>query len=401
MAVRVRIPPLDYHPGQLELLRHRRRFNVVRCGRRWGKTLFGLENVLLEPGGAIDGSPTAWFAPSYRYLLEVWDSAEETLRPVLKKASRQDMRISLRTGGLIDFWSLEDPNAGRSRKYKRVVVDEAAHVRNLKDAWEKSIRPTLTDYRGDAWLISTPNGLNYFHDLHKRGEDQSEKEWATFHQPTYSNPHMAPEEIDGARRELPELVFRQEYLAEFVIFGAGLIKPEFIVEGVCPDHLPTVLGVDLAISEKQTADWTVIVAMSRCPDTGRIYIREVERHRAGFHEVLQRITAAAARWRPMIIAIEQVQFQAAVIQELTRTTLLPVRGIKPDRDKLTRFSPLITRYEQRKVTHDPSRVPPWFRDEVLSFPQGNHDDGVDACSIAYAALGRAETHPVMIQVPSL
>ena len=123
--------------------------------------------------------------------------------------------------------------------------------------------------------------------------------------------------------------------------------------------------------------------MSRDPVSGTVYVREAERHRCGFNEVLNRIKAAAARWSPALIAIEQTQYQAAVVQELTRTTTLPVR---------TRFAPLLTRYEQRLVRHDPAKVPAWFRDELLAFPEGDHDDAVDAAAYAFATL--ASFNPV-------
>jgi predicted phage terminase large subunit-like protein len=125
-----------------------------------------------------------------------------------------------------------------------------------------------------------------------------------------------------------------------------------------------------------------------------VYVKEAERHRCGFHEVLQRIKASAARHSPRVIAVEQTQYQAAVVQELTRTTTLPVRGIRPDKDKVTRFLPVLTRYEQRMMRHDPSGVPAWFRDELLSFPECEHDDAVDALSHAFSAIGMAATRPV-------
>ena len=191
------------------------------------------------------------------------------------------------------------------------------------------------------------------------------------------------------QRELPELVFRQEYLAEFVNFGGGLVKPEMIIEAPCPPNLPIVLGVDLAISERESADYTAIVAMGRDTASGIIYIKEVERFRAAFHEILNRIKAAAARHNPHIIAIEQTQYQAAVVQELARTTALPARGIRPARDKLTRFLPLLTRFEQRMVRLDPAGCPAAFRDELLAFPESQHDDMIDAAAYAFHALAPA------------
>jgi predicted phage terminase large subunit-like protein len=387
--VRISIPEIDLHGGQLAILNGKARFKVASCGRRFGKTMLAIEWLALVPGGALDGFPVAVFAPTYKLLMDVWTDMEQTLRPVIRKANRTEMRIDLVTGGKLDFWTLEDQDAGRGRKYARLVIDEAAHARNLQVAWERAISPTLTDYQGEAWFISTPKGLNFFHELHRRGADPNYADWQSWHMPTTANPHISPDEVERYRSELPELVFAQEYLAEFVTFGAGLVKPEHLVDGVAPRGLPVVLGVDLAISEKQGADWTAIVAMSRDRETGLVYVREVERHRCGFAEVLERIKAAAARWSPTVVAIEQTQYQAAVVQELTRTTRLPVRGVKPDRDKITRFMPLLTRYEQHQVRNDPSGVPAWFREELLAFPEGAHDDGVDAAAYAWAALGRA------------
>jgi predicted phage terminase large subunit-like protein len=386
---RIIIPPIDLHPGQRRVLETPARFKVISAGRRFGKTLLAVEWLALMDGGAIDGRPVAFFSPTYKLLLDVWADMERTLKMVTRKANRTEMRIELITGGVIDFWTLEDKDAGRGRKYSRLVIDEAAHARYLKDAWERAISPTLTDYSGDAWFISTPNGMNYFHEMFNRGGNPEYPDWASFHMPTSANPHIAAEEIEQKRRELPDLVFRQEYLAEFVTFGGWLVKPEMLADAPCPPGLPVAIGVDLAISERAGADYTAIVAIARDPETGIVYVKEAERHRCGFHDVIQRIKAAAERHRPALIAVEQTQYQAAVVQELARTTNLPVRGIRPDKDKVTRFLPMLTRYEQRMVRHDPAGIPAWFRDELLSFPECEHDDGVDALSYAFVGLTSA------------
>ena len=383
----IKIERMRLHQGQQDIVNGHARFTVAACGRRFGKSKLACYWLMLSPGAAIDGKPVAYFAPTYKLLLDIWSDSVRILRPMVRKANRTDMRIELITGGKIDFWTLEDVDAGRGRKYARVVIDEAAHSRNLQEAWERAISPTLTDMRGHAWFISTPRGLNFFHDLYKRGGTEAYPGWNSFRMPSTTNPWIDPEEIESKRPELPELVFRQEFEAEFVTFGAGLVKPDHVILGAVPPKLPVVMGVDLAISEKQSADWTAIVTMSRDPATGIVYVIEAERYRCGFNDALNHVKDTANRYKPIMIAIEQTQYQAAVIQELTRTTKLPVRGIHPDRDKLTRFAPLLTRYEQGKVRHDPSKVPNWFRDELLAFPdKGQHDDGVDAASYAFQAL---------------
>ena len=398
---RIVVPELDFHRGQREILQGQARFKVARCGRRFGKTMLATEWLGLMPGSALDGWPVAFFSPTYKLLLDVWEDMKRTLKPITRKANKTDMRIDLITGGKIDFWTLEDKNSGRGRKYKRLVVDEAAHARYLQEAWERAVSPTLTDFMGEAWFISTPNGINYFHDLYRKGEDPAQPDWQCWHLPTSTNPHIRPEEIERYRLDLPELVFRQEYLAEFVTFGAGMIRPEMIIMEPTPRDIGIVLGVDLAISEKQTADFTSIAALGQDQRTGLVHLKEVERHRCSFNEILNRIKDAAARHRPRIIAIENVQFQAAVIQELARTTSLPVVGIRPDRDKVTRLAPMITRYERRLVRHDPAGVPNWFREELLAFPEGEHEDGCDAVAHAFQALTTSADHPLTMQVAGL
>jgi len=387
MMPKIIIPPIALHPGQQRILESEARFRVISAGRRFGKTMLAVEWLALAEGGAIEGAPVAFFSPTYKLLLDVWSDMERTLKPVIRKASKTEMRIELITGGKIDFWTLEDPNAGRGRKYKRIVLDESAHARYLQEAWERAISPTLTDYRGEAWFISTPNGLNYFHTLFRRGE--SEPGWQSFQMPTVTNPFIPHDEIESARQQLPELVFRQEYLAEFVTFGAGLVKPEQIQESVTPKGMATYMGVDLAISTKSGADYTAIAVVSKCPDTGTVYVLDMVRFRSSFNDMIKSIKSMADKWKPAMINIEQVQYQAAVVQELIRSTDLPVRGVRPDKDKVTRFLPLLTRYEQGKVIHD-SSLPLYFTDELLSFPQGEHDDCVDALVYAFRASSSTE-----------
>ena len=117
-------------------------------------------------------------------------------------------------------------------------------------------------------------------------------------------------------------------------------------------------------------------------EDGTIYVRDASRVRADFASVLRFIEDMSRKWLPVSIGIEQVQYQAAVVQELLRRTKLPVRGIRPDRDKVTRFAPLEARYEQGQVVHCLG-LPSWYEDELLSFPVGRHDDGVDALAYAW------------------
>lgn len=386
---KLRLPTL--HPAQKLLRTEASRFNVACMGRRFGKTVCGLD-LLIDPI-LVEGWPAGWIAPTYKLLDEVWREANRTLKPLVSRKDGQQKRIELVTGGVLDFWSLEDPDAGRSRKYKRLIVDEAAMARHLQVGWEQSLSPTLMDYEGDAWFMSTPKGIvgpgKYFKELFDRGVPGSgtyDPEWKSWQMPTSMNPYIKASEIEKMRRELPELVFQQEVLAQFVDFGGTMVKREWLRRGEVPAGLTNYAGVDLAISLKQTADYTAVVVIARDRTTGRVWIVYVDRARVGFNDALEMIQRVARRFGPAEIAVEATQYQAAVVEQLLRTTDLPVRPVRPDKDKLTRFQPLQVRYQQGLVWHA-NDLAPWFEEELLSFPLGEHDDGVDAAAHAFALAG--------------
>lgn len=206
------------HPPQIQVLAESSRFNTLCCGRRWGKTTLS-EDLIIGPdselNGALNGFPVAYFAPTYKMLMEVWRELNTTLYPIINAKSETEKRIELYGGGIIDFWSLEDPNSIRGRFYKRAVIDEAAIARNLKEAWLRVIRPTLTDLQGDAWFLSTPKGKsNYFYELFQQPEKF--EDWRSWQMPTSTNPHIPADEIKQAEQQLDPLTFAQEYLASFI-----------------------------------------------------------------------------------------------------------------------------------------------------------------------------------------
>jgi hypothetical protein len=206
------IPVKRLHSGQLQVMADAKRYNVLKIGRRFGKTTMSVNNLIIRP--ALEGFPVAYYAPTYKDLDEVWQELKTMLMPIISGKNEQTKQLRLISGGLIDCWSLDNPDSGRGRKYKRVVIDEVEKSKKFKEAWQGAIMPTLLDYKGDAWLLSTPKfGDTYFKELHKRG---GESGWAAFNLSTYDNPHIDRDEIDELRKQLDDLSFRCEILAEDV-----------------------------------------------------------------------------------------------------------------------------------------------------------------------------------------
>ncbi len=264
-------------------------------------------------------------------------------------------------------------------------------VKRLEDAVEQTVRPMLMDYKGDLWLLSTPKGLSgpgaAFKAYFDRGKQQDGKfpDWRSWQMPTSANPHIDPSEIEAARQSLPDLVFQQEIMAQFVDFGGTMVKREWLRHGNPPAGMDLFMGVDLAISTKEGADYTAVVVCGVDAD-GNVWIVHADRRRATFHDALTFIRETAEAYKPASIAVESVQYQAAAVHELLRKTDLPVVAVRPDKDKLTRFQRLQVRYQQGLVWHS-TALPDFFEDELLSFPVGEHDDLIDAAVYAYNMTG--------------
>lgn len=379
---------VEPHAGQRALLAKLKRFNIARCGRRWGKTQIGKRYLWRGKRGLARGLPVGWMAPNYKYLTEPWRDFKLHLAPFIAHKDEVDRRLELTNGGSIEMWTLDSDDPARGRKFAKIVIDEAGMVRKLLEKWQQAIRPTLTDYHGGALFIGTPKGRNDLWQLEQLALKRPEQ-WAIHHAPTIQNDTIPDieEEIEEARQDLPGLVFRQEYLADYVDMAGVLVHAEWLQHGQPGFTYPIILGVDLAISTKTTADYTAIAAITR-DHLGRIFVLWVRRFRTTFNDTLSQIKKAAETFNPVKIMIESNQFQAAVVQELVRTTTLPVIGVNKDKDKLTSFLPVASKYEHGLMFHDPS-LPPEFESELLAFtggPDDDHDDMVDALTTAYGGL---------------
>lgn len=327
-------------------------------------------------------------------MMEVWRTLKNVLQPIIVSTNETERRISLVGGGSIDFWSLDSYDSIRGRKYACVVPDECAMVADFEDAWQQAIRPTLTDYQGDAWFMSTPKQRSAFNRMKARYAN--DVLWQVSERPTSDNPYIQSHEVESARLELPALVFAQEYLGQSVDMGGTLVKREHLRYGDAPSGLRIGMGVDLAISQKETADYSAIVVVGYDKDSGQRYVLDCVRDRVSFHNVVDMVKRMADKWQPARINIEAVQYQVAVVQELLRKTSLPVKSVRPDKDKVTRFQPLQARYEQGLVTHVRSLMQDFER-ELLDFPAAEHDDMVDA--LVYAEQAAVKSQVVGVFIP--
>jgi len=205
----------------VELERDKARFQVVVCGRRWGKTTYGVRKCVK---GALGGGTYWWIAPTYSVASIGWRMLKRLIIQIPEVEIREaDKCAILPNGGQIWIKSADNPDSLRGEKLYGVVFDEAAQIK--PETWYEVIRPALSDTGGWALFIGTPKGKNWLYQLWKLAAVR--KDWSAYRKPTSDNPYIPLEELASAREEAAsEEKYRQEYEADF---GASqyLVFPEF------------------------------------------------------------------------------------------------------------------------------------------------------------------------------
>jgi predicted phage terminase large subunit-like protein len=137
--------------------------------------------------------------------------------------------------------------------------------------------------------------------------------------------------------------------------------------------------VDLAASEKETADYTVMTEVWVTPEKDML-VTAVARERVAVPDQPDFFKRHHAGGR---VKFEAIGYQTGIIQTMLREGF-PAEPVYPDKDKVTRAGAAGALYRGGKVYHR-ARAP-WLHDfeaELLAFPFGEHDDQVD--TIAYGA----------------
>ena len=382
----VTLPPL--HPSQRVVRDHPARFKVLACGRRWGKTRLGSALCIEEAGRR---GRAWWVAPSYKVAAVGWRLVRGLALQVSGATIRDgDMLATLPGGGTVQVRSADNPDSLRGEGLDFVVVDECAYV--AEEAWQEALRPALSDRLGRAMFISTPAGRNWFWRYYQHGLQGGE--WASWRFPTADNPYIEPSEIEAARGDLPETVFQQEYLAEF-LEGEGVVFRNIAAcMGAPLDATPEqhaghykVMGVDWG---KQTDFTCISVVCHTCH-------AEVARDR--FNQIdyafqRARLGVLYERWRPELILAESNAMGEPIIEQLQRDDM-PVQGfLTTPASKAPLIENLALALERAEIQWQADAV--WTGEleayertvsaatgrSSYSAPEGMHDDTVIARALA-------------------
>lgn len=399
---------LDLGEKQAQALRLGGQVQVKVAGRRFGKSTVTLVDVVHE---CATKPRQIWYvtAPSIDqakiYFQELEQRAAENalLDALIKgpiKWSPFPEAVLINGSKILGRSTARDGVYLRGKGANGVAITEAAFIKDR--VYHEVIRAMVLDRQGLLRLETTPNGMNYIYKLFQEGLHDTSGYYRSFHATVYDNERLSRDELERIKREIPELAWRIEYMAEFVdddtfIFPWSLLADVF--DDYAPDEKPQaghkyVIGVDLA----KYQDYTVIIVLDATQPPYKL---------AEWHRYQGRLyTDVAAHVNEL-----QAKYRAKVYLDATgvgEPVAEQVRNCEPfvfsEKSRSELLSNLVVLVQQRKLLLPSS----WtvLRDEMRYFrnvrrgskvkpeaAEGYHDDTVMALALACWGVRAHMTFP--------
>ncbi len=372
-------------PWQCDLLTSSHKRIILNCARQSGKStivaILALHHALLNPGALV-----AVVSPSQRQSTELLRKVSDFYRQLGQpggSVADSATTLELRNGSRIIALPGSEPSI-RGFTASLVLIDEAAQV---SEEIYHSIRPSLAVSGGRLTLLSTPRGKR---GIFWRAWDQ-EPNWKKVKVTADQCPRITKEFLDDERRALGPW-FAQEYFCEFIQEEGSIFKEEW-VQFYDPALLPywdsIIQSWDTAGTKSASSDYVVGQVWARIG--ADFYLLDQVRGRWDFDETVQAIEAMASKWPQSFAKIIEAQpLGAALCSHLKHKIpgMIPIHVKDSKQQRALNCLPLWQSKNVYLPRPDDGRYA-WvyeYVQELTNFPSGEHDDQVDATTLALNQL---------------
>jgi hypothetical protein len=234
------------------------KYYTVCTGRQCGKSLI-IENLVYYFLCNMPGSFNGVISPTYKQVMKIFKSCINRLNKtnIMKSYNKSDKVIELVNGSSVQFFSADNYDAIRGNTFSGcLLIDEAAFIKD--EAWEQAIKATTLVKCKKVCFFSTPRGKNWFYNVFMNTGNR----YRSFRFSSYDSPFIDKEELEEYKKSLPNMVYRQEILAEFIEDNSDVfrnVNELCILNENITNREKYFIGIDLG--NKQ--DWTVISIFNR------------------------------------------------------------------------------------------------------------------------------------------
>lgn len=289
--------------------------------------------------------------------------------------------------------STSEPMSLLGERVDLEIVDEAALV--PANIYHQNIKPSVSSLGGKIYFISTPRGKSWFKDLFYILKEKG----AAFNFPSEAGMHYTKARLEELKHSTPDLLFRQEYLAEFVDDAGRVFRNiESIIENCEQDAVEGhryVMGVDLA----ESVDWTAISVFDQ--DTKKeVHFDRFQKRDYPLQK--KQIIAKVARYNNCRVIMDTTGVGRPIYEDLMQEGVFVEDFTFTGRTKEELIGKLVVAVEEKYIRIQPIQI---ATDEMEAFefkyldektgmplkniqygaPQGFHDDTV--CARALAVWG--------------
>jgi len=243
--------------------------------RRFGKTVLAVNHLIKRALTCTLKRPrVAYVAPTYRQGKAIaWDYIKFYSRAIPGvEVNESELRVDFPNEGQIRIYGADNPDSLRGIYLDDVVLDEYGLM--AANLFSEVLRPALSDRKGRAGFIGTPNGRNQFYEVAQRAKGDAEWYFGEFK--ASATGLLDADELASARKAMTSDEYAQEYECSFDASVKGAIYAEQLAEvrekkRICAvpyvQELPVNTYWDLGVGDA-TAIWFVqgVASEVRCID---------------------------------------------------------------------------------------------------------------------------------------
>jgi RNA-binding protein YhbY len=316
------------------------KYFVVSIGRQFGKTLLG-ENQALK--WAVENNwKIGWISPTYKQCKKVFKEIVRAMgkNPFITSANHSDLVLNFTTGSTMLFYSAEAYDSIRGETFDALVGDEVAFWK--PEAWNEVLKATVLVKGKKVLLLSTPKGKNQFYTLFNQSINNDN--YHSFYGTSFDNPFIERSEIEDARRMLPDHIFRQEYLAEFLDDASSVFRNIKECIEIGEETRTLFAGVDLGRAD----DYTVLTIVDQ--NNREVYC-ERWRH-LEWSTIINNVVTQLNKYKPNVL-IESNGAQDAIYEQIRDKVTYNKSKVKPfvttSKSKQAIVENLIVAFENKEI----------------------------------------------------